>query len=195
MSEAPKAERRETFRELGYLFTFMRPYRRRFIGALIASAVSMSFGVLFPWLAGHLVDASIPSIKQPGPGAWRPGIDTIAAVMVGTLIIQSVLTFFSSFSFQKTGELAVADLRMGLFSRILALPMRFFGERRVGELASRPAGQPQRAAEVRLGERPFDLLDAAVDRRERRGGRLRSSRGCAGERQHGPPGARRRTQA
>lgn len=137
MSEAPKAERPETLRELGYLFTFMRPYRRRFTAALIASAVSMSFGVLFPWLAGHLVDASIPSIKAPPPGSWQPGINTIAMLLVGTLVIQSVLTFFSSFSFQKTGELAVADLRMGLFSRLLALPMRFFGERRVGELASR----------------------------------------------------------
>jgi ABC-type multidrug transport system fused ATPase/permease subunit len=137
MSEAPKAERRESLPELVYLFSFMRPYRRTFIAALVASAVSMSFGTLFPWLVGHLVDASIPSVKEPSPTAWRPSIDTIALLLIGTLIIQSVLTFFSSFSFQKTGERAVADLRKGLFSRILALPMRFFGERRVGELTSR----------------------------------------------------------
>ena len=69
--------------------------------------------------------------------SWRPAINTVGALLIGTLLIQSVLTFFSSFIFQKYGERSVADLRQQLFSRIVALPMRFFGERRVGEISSR----------------------------------------------------------
>ncbi|MHA3774259.1 ABC transporter ATP-binding protein [Verrucomicrobiota bacterium sgz303538] len=137
MSDAPTPSRPETLRELSYLFTFLRPYRRQFIAALIASMVSMSFGTMFPYLVGRLVDAAVPSVKVLADTAWKPAINTVAGLLLGTLIIQSVLTFFSSFSFQKTGERAVADLRHRLFSRVLALPMRFFGERRVGELSSR----------------------------------------------------------
>ncbi len=137
MSDAPAPERPETLRELGYLFTFLRPYRRAFVVALIASMISMSFGALFPFLVGKLVDSSIPSVKAVPLEAWKPSINTVGALLIGTLLIQSILTFFSSFLFQKSGERAVADLRHQLFSRIVALPMRFFGERRVGELSSR----------------------------------------------------------
>lgn len=137
MSEAPTPPRPETLRELGYLFTFLRPYRKAFIAAIIASMVSMSFGALFPWLVGELVDASIPSVKVELPSSWKPTINTVGALLITTLLIQSVLTFFSSMTFQRKGERAVADLRHQLFSRIVALPMRFFGERRVGELSSR----------------------------------------------------------
>ena len=57
--------------------------------------------------------------------------------LLGTLVIQALLTYFATISFQTVGERAVVALRSELFGRILSLPMRFFGERRVGELSSR----------------------------------------------------------
>ncbi len=138
MSEpTPSLPRRESLRELLHLFRFLRPYRVQFGGAMLASMVSMSFGALFPWLVGLLIDTALPSLPlaQHLPRRWS--VDTLALMMVGTLLAQAALTYVASFSFNSAGERAVIDLRTRLFSRIVALPMRFFGERRVGELASR----------------------------------------------------------
>jgi len=104
---------------------------------VVASAVSMSFGLAFPFLVGHLLDAAIPSAKPLPPSAWNPTIGVIALVLVGTLAIQAVLMFFTQYWFQQVGESCGVALRRDLFSRLISLPMKFFGEHRVGELASR----------------------------------------------------------
>lgn len=121
----------------GALLAIVAPWRGRFIAAMVASTVSMSFGVMFPLLVGKMWDAAIPSVKAIPTGHWRPDVDTVALILLGTLIIQAGLTFFSSYSFNLVGEQAVAALRTQLYGRLLLLPMRFFGEHRVGELTSR----------------------------------------------------------
>lgn len=119
------------------LLRFVRPFRARFSAAVAASMISMSFGLAFPWLVGRLLDASFPSLKAVRVAPWMADVDTVALVLVATLACQATLTFFSSYSFNRVGESAVVGLRLELYERLLALPMKFFGERRVGELASR----------------------------------------------------------
>ena len=131
------AEKKESLRELLALFQYIRPWRVRFGFAVAASFVSMSFGLMFPWLVGHLLDAAIPSLKPVEVPAWMRDVDTVALVLLGSLAIQAALTFFSSYSFNKVGESGVVLLRQTLYSRLIALPMKFFGEHRVGELSSR----------------------------------------------------------
>lgn len=134
---SPPVARRESLRELLHLFRFLRPYRWRFGTAMLCSAVSMSFGAMFPWLVGLLIDTALPMSALAPRWRERWSIDAIALTMMGTLAAQAALTFVASFNFNNAGERAVVDLRTQLFSRLVALPMRFFGERRVGELASR----------------------------------------------------------
>ncbi len=92
MPEDSTKPRPETWRELTQFISYLRPYRGRFILAMAASFVSMSFGGLFPFLVGKLLDASIPSIKVVQPSPWLPNLNTIALVLMGTLVIQAVLT-------------------------------------------------------------------------------------------------------
>ncbi len=119
------------------LLAFVRPFRARFAGAMLASFASMAFGLAFPWLVGRLLDAAIPSLKVLPSAAWRPGVDTVALVLIGTLAAQAALTFFSSYSFNRVGESSVVALRKTVYARLIALPMEFFGQHRVGELTSR----------------------------------------------------------
>ena len=128
---------RESLRELAHLFRYVRPYRRRFFVAMAASFISMSFGAMFPFFVKYLLDAAIPSLKPVAAGAWRPVLDTVALLLLGSLGVQAVLTFFSSLAFNTVGERAVVDLRRELYARLIAQPMSFFGEHRVGELSSR----------------------------------------------------------
>ncbi|HEV7405255.1 MAG TPA: ABC transporter transmembrane domain-containing protein, partial [Chthoniobacteraceae bacterium] len=139
MSDTPAtpARKPETLRELGYLFTFLRPYRFAFRGAAAASLVSMAFGATFPLLLRYLIDAALMVEDRPLLLGHVPTVDGVAMLLVATLVIQAALTFFSSQTFNRVGERAVVDVRNQLFSRIVALPMNFFSTHRVGELTSR----------------------------------------------------------
>ena len=134
MHEDTKAGRSADFREM---LSWAREWRWPFRLAVLAQTMSMMFGLLFPFLIGHLVDASVPSIKPLAGDAWNPGINTVALVLLGTLAAQAVLTFFYSASFNTTGQRTVTALRKRLYARLLDFPMKFYGEHRVGELASR----------------------------------------------------------
>jgi ATP-binding cassette subfamily B protein len=135
--DASTPRRRLNAGELGALISHVRPWRGKFALAVTGLVISMCFGLTFPLLVGHLVDAALPSIAAPPQDAWRPGVNTVALLLVGTLAIQAVLTFFYSYAFNFVGESAVAQLRCRLYSTLIGLPMKFFGEHRVGELASR----------------------------------------------------------
>ncbi len=129
-----KAEPRADFREM---LSWGHEWRGRFRLAVFAQTISMVFGLLFPLLMGKLIDASVPSVKVLPDGSWQPDINTVALVLLGTLMAQAVLTFFYSLSFQTAGQRTVVALRKRLYARLISLPMKFFGEHRVGELASR----------------------------------------------------------
>ena len=130
-------EPKPSYRELAGLLRYLRPWRRRFILAMVASFISMGFGLMFPYLVGNLLDAAIPSVKVPSLPPWMRDVNRVALFLAASLAAQAVLTFFSSYSFNKVGESAVVALRRDLYSRLISLPMRFFGEHRVGELSSR----------------------------------------------------------
>lgn len=137
MAEADSSAPRPSLRELAALFAYLRPWRGRFAAACAASFSSMGLGLLFPWLVGHLLDAAIPSVKEVRPPPGLDNVDQVALLLAASLVAQAALTFFSSYSFNKVGENAVVALRRDLYGRLISLPMRFFGEHRVGELSSR----------------------------------------------------------
>ena len=119
------------------MFSYVRPYRGRFILALVASTVSMGFGAMFPYLVGTLLDASIPSLKVVSVAPWQHHLDAVALVLLATLLLQAGLMFVSSLFFNTVGERAVVDLREDLYAKLITQPLKFFGEHRVGELTSR----------------------------------------------------------
>jgi ABC transporter fused permease/ATP-binding protein len=127
--DLPKAPiNRESMREVLALLRYLRPYRIRFILALLALFASNLLGLAFPFLAGKLIDAA----TIPGPG-----IHQIALTLVAVLAVQSSLSFFHALSFASVGQRGLVDLRRDTYSRLLGLPMAFFASRRVGELTSR----------------------------------------------------------
>jgi ATP-binding cassette subfamily B protein len=134
MHQKATAEPRAEIREM---LSWGREWRWSFRLAVLAQVISMMFGLYFPYLMGKLMDAALPSVKILPPGEWHPGINTVSLVLLGTLAVQAVLTFFYSAAFHTTGQRTVVALRKRLYGRLLDFPMKFFGEHRVGELASR----------------------------------------------------------
>ncbi len=135
MEETPLKSR--VSQDFDILRGYLRPFWKRFTTAMVVSSVSMGFGLMFPFLVGFLIDAAIPSVKTFPAGSWNPSVNEVALLLFGSLAIQAILTFFSSYWFNQVGESAVVGLRRDLYGRLISLPMKFFGEHRVGELANR----------------------------------------------------------
>jgi ATP-binding cassette subfamily B protein len=133
--DLPKAKLdRENLKQALELFRYLRPYRGRFSAALASLFVSSLLSLSFPYLAGSILDAAVQHIKGGGSMA---GADRTALLLMGILAVQAGLSFFQSLSFATAGQRSLVDLRRDTYARLISLPMTFFAQRRVGELASR----------------------------------------------------------
>jgi ATP-binding cassette subfamily B protein len=132
--ELPKSKLdRESLRQALDLFKYLRPYRGRFTAALASMFASSLLSLAFPYLAGGMIDSALHQTK----GAGLAGEDHTALLLVGILAFQACLSYFHALSFATVGQRSLVDLRRDAYAKLITLPMSFFANRRVGELASR----------------------------------------------------------
>jgi ABC-type multidrug transport system fused ATPase/permease subunit len=86
----------------------------------------------FPFFAGKLLD--LASGKEV---PYFSSINQVAITLLVILLIQSFFSFTRVYTFSVTSERTLADLRQSIYQKIIWLPLRFFDNRRVGELMSR----------------------------------------------------------
>jgi ATP-binding cassette subfamily B protein len=146
--ELPKVPiTREGLREAARLFGYLRPYRRKFVAAMIALTVSSLCGLAFPAVTGRLVNGALlgrAGVELPA----AENVNTVAVLLVAILAIQAACSFANALWLAEVGERSLADLRRDTYSHLIRLPMSFHVRRRVGELAGRLAadlGQIQSA--------------------------------------------------
>jgi ATP-binding cassette subfamily B protein len=126
-SAPPKVKvTRETLGQMFSLFQYLRAYRAQLYIGVVLLVVATSLGLMFPGLAGRLLNSQ----------SHNEALNT-AGLMVAILLVQGVLSFFSSYCFNTFGECGLSNLRQALFGHLVDMPMTFFGQRQVGELTSR----------------------------------------------------------
>ncbi len=146
--KTPKAKiTRENLRQALILFTYLKPYRSKFILALIFIALSAFTTSLFPLFLGKMIDAASPGAVLPGmnTGArfglglknihWS--LNTTLLLIFFQLTVQTVFSFMRVYLLTAVGEKSLADMRKDVYSKLLTMPMSFFTEKRVGELSNR----------------------------------------------------------
>ncbi|MEJ7913894.1 MAG: ABC transporter transmembrane domain-containing protein, partial [Chitinophagaceae bacterium] len=132
--EAPKAKlNKETLREALLIFTYVKPYKGKFMLGLLFIALSALTTMAFPYLLKQLIDSA--NAVMEGRARFSPG--TIAWWMIGVLGIQMIFSYMRIYLFTSVGEHALADMRRDIYQRMITMPMLFFAQRRVGELSSR----------------------------------------------------------
>jgi len=132
--ELPKAKlNRESLRQALDLFRYLRPYRVRFGAALVSMFTGSLLSLAFPYFAGTIIDSALKQTK----GGGTAGADHTALLLMGILAFQACLTYFHQLSFATVGQRCLVDMRRDTYARLISLPMTFFAQRRVGELASR----------------------------------------------------------
>ncbi len=140
---------KESLSEFKFLFRYLKPHRKYFIGGLIFISLSAFSTMAFPFLMGKMIDAVsgtnagavIPtmgnSIEMP---KFNWSLNFVLLLIFIQLSVQTVFSFMRVYLLTKAGTSATGDLRKNLYSKIISLPMSFFSSQRVGDLSSRISG-------------------------------------------------------
>jgi ATP-binding cassette subfamily B protein len=129
MSDAGPA-RRPNIAALRLLLPFVAPYRTQALGAALALLVAAGTTLALGPYVRQMIDRGFTS-------GSRAELDTTALELFGVVAVLAVATFcrFSLVSY--LGERIAADLRRGVFERMLSLSPAFFETARTGEILSR----------------------------------------------------------
>jgi ATP-binding cassette, subfamily B, bacterial len=136
-------------KKLSGIFRFVLPYRFNFLLGMVFLLFSSLTLLTFPFIAGKLIDAA------SGKSWILNDINSIAFILLGILLIQSIFSFFRVWLFAKVSERSMRDIRISLYKQLVQLPMTFFDKRRTGELISRitsDVGQLQDTFSITLAE-------------------------------------------
>jgi subfamily B ATP-binding cassette protein MsbA len=113
-------------RMIGYL----GPYRLRLLLALVAVVMSSILSLVFPAVIRDVVD----SVFQQSD---RQLLNRITLLLIGVFLVRSLTQLLQTYNLNYIGERLVVDVRKQLYAHMHTLSLRFFTERRVGELVSR----------------------------------------------------------
>jgi ABC-type multidrug transport system fused ATPase/permease subunit len=140
---------KESIKEILFIFKYLKPYNKYFIGGLIFISLSAISTLAFPFLMGKMIDSvssknittSITQINQLGileqlkSTNWS--LNVVLLLIFIQLSVQTIFSFMRVYLLTKAGTNATADLRKNLYSQLISLPMSFYSSRRVGDLSSR----------------------------------------------------------
>lgn len=116
------------------LLSYLKPYRPKFIIAMVFLLVTSVTALALPALLGAMIDAA----QGRQTYEWlAPSIQNIAVIAFIMLFIQSFVSFFRIRLFIEVAERSLADIRRDAYFTLITLPIEFFSNRRVGELNSR----------------------------------------------------------
>jgi ATP-binding cassette, subfamily B, bacterial MsbA len=121
---------RPTSDQVRRLFGYLRPYRGRMLFAILTLIIGAALGLVFPWIMQNLVDA----VLAKGDMAE---LNRITLLLLVVFLARSIFYYFQGYSLAYVGERIVVDLRDATYAHLHRLSVRFFTDRRVGELVSR----------------------------------------------------------
>jgi subfamily B ATP-binding cassette protein MsbA len=130
------------------LLAFSRPYRGRFIAALIAMLVYAGASASVGYLIKPIIDNVLPGQSGMPFRFW-------AALIIGAYLAKGAGSYFSTYLMTDVGQRVVRDIRDRLFRHILDQSAAFFSRRTTGQLMSRitnDVNQVQQAVSETIGD-------------------------------------------
>jgi ATP-binding cassette, subfamily B, multidrug efflux pump len=123
------------------IFSFTKPYRKRF-WALVLIILLLAFVVpISPLLIRSTIDNEISN------GDYN-GLAIMTLAMVGLLVIQGILNFFTAYLSGWLGQTIIRDIRIQLYQKILQLRLKFFDETPIGRLVTRTVSDIETLSDV-----------------------------------------------
>lgn len=118
------------------LFAYLKPYRLRLSIAVVALIVSAALSLIFPAMIGGV--GNLPGVLSSVVDERNfQLLDEITLFLLGVFVIRSFTSFLETYHLNYVGERLVVDIRKQLYSALQAMSLKFYTDRRVGELVSR----------------------------------------------------------
>ena len=131
MGKSPKKKiTKEGLQNVFKLWGYIRPFWKEYLLGMFFLLGSSLANLAFPKLLGDIV-------KAGGQGLLEQTLNQTVLFLIVVLIIQSVFSYFRVVLFVNVTEKSLALLRRATYNHLIKLPLRFFEQRRVGELNSR----------------------------------------------------------
>lgn len=111
------------------LYHYIKPFKKEYLLGILFLFGSSLGNLAFPKLLGEMVNSAsdISPVKM----------NRIALLLGMVLLLNAVFSYFRVVLFNNVTEKALAFLRQDTYNHLIRLPLRFFEQRRVGELNSR----------------------------------------------------------
>ncbi|MEY4851944.1 MAG: hypothetical protein RLY64_1218 [Bacteroidota bacterium] len=123
----------KSLKQLKWILQHLRPHRWLFASGLFFLIVGSGVSLMFPWFIGKLTD--LVNGKSIAP--WLGGLYGLLGWLIAVFGIQAFLSFFRVLFFVRIGEKVLYDIRSKVYENLIAQPIRFFQDQKVGELNSR----------------------------------------------------------
>ncbi len=112
------------------LLTYIKPYKKYIIIAIILNIVVSALGPLRPYLSKIAFDDKIQNKDFNG-------LLAVCAILLGSLMLQALIQYFLTYYTELTGQKIVYDLRIQLFSHVQKLALKYFDKTPVGRTVTR----------------------------------------------------------
>ena len=112
------------------LTSYLSPYKRRLLLAMVGLIFSAGLSLVFPAVIQNVVDSVFTQSDLRL-------LDAITAALLLVFAFRSLAAFVQNYNLDFVGEKIVMDIRQELYAHLQSLSIKFFTDRRVGELISR----------------------------------------------------------
>lgn len=112
------------------LLSYLAGYKLRLLAATIGLVFAAALSLVFPAVIQQVVD----SVFSDADVAL---LDVITLALLGVFLLRSLASFVQTYNMNYVGEKIVIDLRCQLYAHLQTLSLRYYADRRVGELISR----------------------------------------------------------
>jgi ATP-binding cassette subfamily B multidrug efflux pump len=107
------------FHYLKHFYLYAKKYKKPALLGLIMMPLSVASNLLFPWLIIQVIDTKLMA-------GQLDGLYMLIFWMIVVLVVNYLADSFYSYFLRKTGQMAVFQMRVALFRRILQLPRTYF---------------------------------------------------------------------
>ncbi len=112
------------------LIVYLRPHKKSLLIGVFTVPFSVGGTLLIPWLIIRIIDDHV----IPGD---LDGLINMVILMALTVTVCYFADSIYTFSLQKTGQLAISEMRSDLYEHILSMPRSFFDHEPIGVVLTR----------------------------------------------------------
>jgi len=117
-------------RLLRFFWEYVVPYRKWIWASVLALPFGIATTLFLPWLIVHIIDVELVKTNTQG-------LLISVGAMAGAVLVGYLADGVYTYSLQRAGQMAIADLRKDLFRHCLALPRKYYDKNPVGKVLSR----------------------------------------------------------